>query len=53
MLLPAFSVRSERQFIEQLDVDLPSRWSVRLGVDAPVWIIPNVRIVDTPPIGGS
>ncbi|RYC30429.1 transposase [Lichenibacterium minor] len=39
MLLQAFySVRSGRRFIEQLDVDLPSRWFVRLGVDAPVWM---------------
>ena len=38
MLLQAFyTVRSERQFMEQLDFNLLFRWFVGLGVDDPVW----------------
>ncbi len=38
LLLQAFySVRSERQLMEQLDYNLLFRWFVGLGVDAPVW----------------
>ena len=38
MLLQAFySVRSERQLMEQLDFNLLFRWFVGLGVDDPVW----------------
>ena len=38
MLLQAFySVRSERQLMEQLDFNLLFRWFVGLGVDNPVW----------------
>jgi transposase len=38
LLLQAFySVRSERQLIEQLDYNLLFRWFVGLGVDDPVW----------------
>ncbi|MEM7777958.1 MAG: IS5 family transposase [Pseudomonadota bacterium] len=37
-LLQAFySVRSERQLIEQIDYNLLFRWFVGLGVDDPVW----------------
>jgi len=37
-LLQAFySVRSERQLIEQIDYNLPFRWFVGLGIDDPVW----------------
>ncbi|MEO1282909.1 MAG: IS5 family transposase, partial [Pseudomonadota bacterium] len=37
-LLQAFySVRSERQLVEQLDYNLLFRWFVGLGVDDPVW----------------
>ena len=37
-LLQAFySVRSERQLMEQLDFNLLFRWFVGLGVDDPVW----------------
>ncbi len=32
-----FSVRSERQLMEQLDYNLLFRWFVGLGVDDPVW----------------
>jgi transposase len=38
LLLQAFySVRSERQLMEQLDYNLLFRWFVGLGVDEPVW----------------
>ena len=38
LLLQAFyTVRSERQLMEQLDYDLLFRWFVGLGVDDPVW----------------
>ena len=38
LLLQAFySVRSERQLMEQLDYNLLLRWFVGLGVDDPVW----------------
>ena len=38
MLLQAFySIRSERQLMERLEVDLLFRWSVGLGVDDPAW----------------
>ena len=38
MLLQAFySVRSERQLMEQLDFNLLFRWFIGLGVDHPVW----------------
>jgi IS5 family transposase len=38
LLLQAFySVRSERQLMEQLDYNLLFRWFVGLAVDAPVW----------------
>ena len=38
LLLQAFySVRSERQLLEQLDYNLLFRWFVGLGMDAEVW----------------
>jgi transposase len=38
LLLQAFySVRSERQLMEQLDYNLLFRWFVGLAIDAPVW----------------
>ena len=38
LLLQAFySIRSERQLMEQLDFNLLFRWFVGLGIDAPVW----------------
>ena len=38
LLLQAFySVRSERQLMEQLDYNLLFRWFVGLGMDAPMW----------------
>jgi transposase len=33
-----FSVRSERQLMEQLDYNLMFRWFVGLGIDDPVWV---------------
>ena len=33
-----FSVRSERQLMEQLDYNLLFRWFVGLGLDDPVWV---------------
>lgn len=39
LLLQAFySIRSERQLMEQLDYNLLFRWFVGLGVDDPVWV---------------
>jgi transposase len=37
LLQAFFSVRSERQPMEQLDYNLMFRWFVGLGVDEPVW----------------
>jgi transposase len=38
LLLQAFyTVRSERQLVEQLDYNLLFRWFVDLSVDDPVW----------------
>lgn len=38
LLLQAFySIRSERQLMEQLDYNLVFRWFVGLAMDAPVW----------------
>jgi transposase len=33
-----FSVRSERQLMEQMDYNLMFRWFVGLGIDDPVWV---------------
>lgn len=33
-----FSVRSERQLMEQMDYNLLFRWFVGLGIDDPVWV---------------
>ncbi|MHB1678811.1 MAG: IS5 family transposase [Sulfuriferula sp.] len=39
LLLQVFySIRSERQLMEQLDDNLLFRWFVGLGMDAPVWV---------------
>ena len=39
LLLQAFfTVRSERQLMEQLDYNLMFRWFVGLGIDDPVWV---------------
>ncbi|WP_442354852.1 transposase [Jannaschia formosa] len=32
-----YSVRSERQLMEQMDYNLLFRWFVGLGIDDPVW----------------
>jgi transposase len=37
LLQTLFTVRSERQLMEQLDYNLLFRWFVGLGMDAPVW----------------
>lgn len=39
-----FSVRSERQLMEQMDYNLMFRWFVGLGIDAPVWGEGRLRI---------
>lgn len=33
-----FSIRSERQLMEQMDYNLLFRWFVGLGIDEPVWV---------------
>ena len=33
-----FSVRSERQLMEQMEYNLMFRWFVGLGIDDPVWV---------------
>jgi transposase len=33
-----FSIRSERQLMEQLQYNLMFRWFVGLGIDDPVWV---------------
>ncbi|CUH38654.1 hypothetical protein JSE7799_01445 [Jannaschia seosinensis] len=33
-----FSIRSERQMMEQMDYNLLFRWFVGLGIDDPVWV---------------
>ena len=33
-----YSIRSERQLMEQLDYNLLFRWFVGLGIDDPVWV---------------
>jgi transposase len=33
-----FSIRSERQLMEQMDYNLMIRWFVGLGIDDPVWV---------------
>ncbi len=33
-----YSVRSERQLMEQLHYNLLFRWFVGLGIDDPVWV---------------
>jgi transposase len=37
LLQTLYSIRSERQLVEQLDYNLLFRWFVGLGVDDPVW----------------
>ena len=39
LLQAVYSVRSERQLMEQLDYNLLFRWFVGLGVDDPVWAV--------------
>ncbi len=38
LLQVLYSVRSERQLVEQLDYNLLFRWFVGLGVDEPIWV---------------
>ena len=33
-----FSIRSERQLMEQLEYNLLFRWFVGLAIDEPVWV---------------
>jgi transposase len=37
LLQAVYSVRSERQLMEQMDYNLLFRWFVGLGMDAPIW----------------
>ena len=47
LLLQAFyTVRSERQLMEQLDYNLLFRWFVGLSADDPVWDATDVRIAE-------
>ena len=38
LLQALFTIRSERQLMEQLDYNLLFRWFVGLGIDDPVWV---------------
>jgi transposase len=38
LLQALFTIRSERQMMEQLDYNLLFRWFVGLGIDDPVWV---------------
>src|SRR5687767_874486 len=38
LLQALFTIRSERQLMEQLDYNLMFRWFVGLGIDDPVWV---------------
>lgn len=38
LLQMLFSIRSERQLMEQMDYNLLFRWFVGLGIDDPVWV---------------
>lgn len=38
MLQAFYTIRSERQPMEQLDYNRLYRWSVQMGVDEPVWV---------------
>jgi transposase len=42
-----FSIRSERQLMEQMNYNLLFRWFVGLGIDDPVWV-PTVFTVSAP-----
>jgi transposase len=37
LLLAFYSIRSERQLVEQIDYDLLFRWFVALGIEDPIW----------------
>ena len=51
LLLQAFySVRSERQLMEQLDYNLLFRWFVGVSMDAPIWDV--TVFTDRPPSSG-
>ena len=53
LLLQAFySVRSERQLMEQLDYNLLFRWFVGLAMDAPIWDVDGVHQEPRPAPGG-
>src|SRR5215831_17335892 len=38
LLQALYTIRSERQLIEQVDYNLLFRWFVGLGIDDPVWV---------------
>ena len=53
LLLQAFySVRSERQLMEQVDYNLLFRWFVGLAMDAPIWDVTVVHQEPRPVPGG-
>ncbi|CAL4869759.1 hypothetical protein MMA231_04051 (plasmid) [Asticcacaulis sp. MM231] len=37
LLQPFYTIRSERQLMEQMDYNLLFRWFVGLSMDAPIW----------------
>src|SRR5450756_2308192 len=52
LLLQAFySVRSERQLVEQLDYNLLFRWFVGLGMDDAVWNLSLIHISEPTRLG--
>ena len=54
LLLQAFySVRSERQLMEQLDYNLLFRWFVGLAIDAPIWDVDGVHQEPRPAAEGE
>ena len=53
LLLQAFyTIRSERQLMEQMDCNLLFRWFVGLSMDAPIWDVNRVHQKSRTPPGG-
>ena len=46
-----FSIRLERQLMEQITYNMMFRWFVGLGMDAPVWEVTGVYQEPGPPFG--
>src|SRR6267154_1624177 len=53
LLQALFTIRSERQLMEQLDYNLMFRWFVGLGIDDPVWVPTVFSKTGCPPQGGN